>query len=118
MVTCDEASHEGRTVKVRSFRGPSPWVPEKPAKVDADGTVTGRAFAPGSNQRLIGNEPMRDGAQTDPTEDPRDRYPLVCSLCGLNVTVRRENLDPVLDRLYEHGVGSIELSHLAVILSN
>lgn len=47
----------------------------------------------------------------------RRRVSMRCDLCGLHAVARMEKLRPVLDRLAENGVGSVQLSNLIAILT-
>ena len=47
----------------------------------------------------------------------RTRYVDCCRLCGLNVAYRHERVVPVLDKLAANGITSVELSHLAAIIT-
>ena len=62
------------------------------------------------------NRPMPAWNKPQPPES-RGRYDLRCSLCGLAVPVRQENLDPILDKLTANRVAELRLEHLAAIVA-
>ena len=128
-VVCNDRSHEGRTVIVSTFTyvdlvaewpdvfgpdaptGPAEWMHDlAAARALEDDVATGRLAERAADEYEIRGD---DG----PSAFGRRRYRLPCRLCGLNVEVRHERLAPVLDGLADHGVRSVELAHLAGILS-
>jgi hypothetical protein len=47
----------------------------------------------------------------------RTRHTLECSLCGLRVVVRAERLDPLLDRLAQHELSTVDLATLGRMIA-
>lgn len=132
-VVCTDQSHEGRTVKVTNFtyedwRYASGEDASKPRIWTWDlGKVDSRSEERAAvGEAMDGDAPLSEllGAEVVPgvrlpvhVEPDRMRYSMACRLCGLNVEARHERLVPVLDRLAENGIASVELNHMRAIIS-
>lgn len=107
MVVCNDTSHEGRRCKVASYvqHEDGGWVRQ----------TTGDPDDPNRQTWLTGDTRLD---VSDGTAGPvRTRDDLRCKLCGLNVPLRDENLRPMLDTIHAAGIASIELAHLARMVS-
>jgi hypothetical protein len=99
-VVCTDPSHQDRQVKVAMFQS-DPLMDEPWTQVSAFRQDTWQV------------RPM------DPEVFQGQHHQnLMCKLCGLKVSAKPRTLDPVLDRLHAAGVASIELRHLAGIISS
>lgn len=114
-IGCTDGAHEGKRAQIQSFVRA------------ADGTWKDALASPGvdtspSRTALVADEPVSEasvgyhqalfatlsGAQG--ARPPRGRYSLRCPLCGTDISVRAERLEPILDKFAEAGVPYVELS--------
>jgi hypothetical protein len=105
-IYCQDSSHDENRCSVEVFArvGEGNWVPL------------------GELTRGHGRTSQRIDALTDTYLDPsapvrppftvRDRYRLPCKECGRVVPVRRENLNPILERCHAAGVSELSLTGL------
>jgi len=131
-VQCSDLSHEGRTVKVITYRRlgsdgrwsrggtgtrvkdpfKGPFKPMKPSK---------RPWPKPYADTLV-EETLIETTEQHRSLDPdnsraRRRHTLECPLCGLKVDMLNETLYPILDKLADHDIPVIELGDLAAIIS-
>lgn len=119
-VICDDPSHSDQpwTAARIEYRNNPPrdpdrflWIPNR------DGLAGGDPLQP-----LIGDEHLPpDGAVVIYDADGGERedratWTFGCRRCGRRVRARAEKLDPVLDTLAAHGIGSISMAALAARL--
>lgn len=139
VVVCNDPSHEARTVKVGNFTHcditelrPDIWgelpsgsrwqadlfalleLGPKMQKRVNDGVETLAGSQPAG---VIPELPTIESLQPGLDNDIRIRFSMKCDLCGLHVVARYEAIGPILDKLAANGVDSIELAHLAAIVT-
>lgn len=118
-VVCSAESHVGKVAKLMRFV----YVPTDPRRWDRDSTggrdllrqMQGQVVdTPLAGQTVARKKLDTGSADRQPDHNTRK---IRCPLCGLDVTVRTELFDAVLDRLRHAGVDRIELAHLVAILT-
>ncbi len=119
-IYCAESVHDGQEVVVYRFgrgesgwTGASSWVRPGSAR---SGKIAGMDASYGllDGDRYLSSSERENGDLFRVT-DLRARFEFKCA-CGLKVVVRRENLDPVLDKLAAAGAPHISLRGLAAII--
>ena len=114
VVTCSDSGHEGKVVNIIKFQRDSDgrWLM---GPITLGGSSRGQLWPRPYDQYLIGDTPVDPDGRLDPAEKSaaRSRVSVQCDLCGFGFVARGETLYPILDKLADHGVVTIELKDLA-----
>lgn len=111
MVECDELIHGPGGYLILTFaRGGAGWTTQYQPELRGANAATGVLIV----DEYLGGEDRRHPSLAK-REGLRLRFALRCE-CGMNVTVRAEKLNPILDVLAAAGISSITLSALAARL--
>lgn len=105
VIVCSDQAHEGRTCNVAGF-----------VRMDDGGWVRAHKKEPENESIWLADDRPAVEAEERP-KVLRLRHNFRCRLCGLKVSARSEQLDPLLTVTAESGVRSIELARLARTLS-
>ncbi len=119
-IYCAEPVHDGQKVLIYRFgRGESGWI-NASSWVRAGSPRSGRIAGMDASYGLLDGDRYlspseRENGDLFGLADLRSRFEFKCR-CGLKVVVRREKLDPVLDKLAAAGAPHISLRGLAAIV--
>lgn len=116
-VVCDDRSHreERRWTVARIEHREDPKTPGRFAWIpnldDLAGTDPLQLLIGDDHMTLGGNPVIYDAS--DGARDSRATWTLHCLACGRRARIRAEKMDPILDTLAQHDIGSITLTALA-----